>query len=141
MNEIDSEKFIWLKPLVPDQDFSVQFRDDHVHVELDKSYRIDPQHREALWSVLGDTCERHGSRRVLVEGTLPTEPLETTEVISAGQKTATVPSLWIAFAVSDHPPIEQIELYERIAASRGARVKFFDDRERALNWLRQNAQQ
>ncbi len=134
----DAIKTVWLSPLVLDQGFSVQFRDDHIHVELGKDFKVDPQHREALWNVIGEACKRHGSRRVLVEGILPTGERETSDVIDAGKKTATVPRLWLAFAIPDFQPTAQTELYETIAASQGVRVKFFTNSERALNWLRIN---
>ena len=137
--EKDKNNSIWLSPLVLDRGFEVQFRDDHVHVELGKSFRVDPKYREALWNVIGDACERHGSKRVLVEGFLPSDQRETADVIEAGKKTATVPRLWLAFAVPDFQPTAQTELYMAIAAAQGVRVKFFTNRERALKWLRQNA--
>jgi hypothetical protein len=139
MNEKKVDPTIWLSPLVLDRGFGVQFRDDHVHIELGKSFKVDPAQRMALWNVIGDACERHNSRRVLVEGFLPEGERETSDVIDAGQKTATVPHLWLAFAIKDFQPTEQTELYETIAASRGVRVKFFTDAESALNWLRRNS--
>ena len=139
MSEKKADSTVWLLPLVPEHDFSVQFRDDHVHIELSKGFKGDPEHREALWSVVRDACERHNSRRVLVEGYHSSGERNTADVIDAGQRTATVPNLWLAFCLSDFQPNEQSELYERIAASRGVRVKFFSDTESALKWLRGNS--
>ncbi len=139
--ENDVDKAVWLSPLVLDRGFGVQFRDDHVHVELGKDFKPEQGHRQELWNVIGDACERHNTRRVLVEGVLPEGERETSDVIDAGQKTATVPHLWLAFAIADFQPTAATELYQVIAASRGVRVKFFTDRERALNWLRQNTPQ
>lgn len=130
---------LWLSPLVLDRGFGVQFRDDHVHVELGRDFNVDPGQRAVLWNVIGDACARHGTRRVLVEGFLPAGEREISDVIDAGKKTAIVPRLWLAFAVSGFQPTEQTELYVTIAASQGVRVKFFNNRERALNWLRQNS--
>jgi hypothetical protein len=141
MSEKKGDTTVWLAPLVLDRGFEVQFRDDHVHVELGKSFKVDPRYREALWNVIGDACERHKTRRVLVEGILPEGERETSDVIDAGRKTATVPRLWLAFAIPDFRPTAQTELYETIAASQGVRVKFFTNRERALKWLRHNADQ
>lgn len=138
MNEQNIESTLWLSPLVLDRGFAVQFRDDHVHVELGKDFKVESGHRQELWNVIGDACEKHDSHRVLVEGFLPSGERETSDVIDAGQKTATVPHLWLAFAITDFQPTPQTELYETIAASRGVRVKFFTNRERALNWLRHN---
>lgn len=141
MSEKNVDATLWLSPLVLDRGFGVQFREDHVHVELGKHFKPEKGHRQELWNVIGDACARHSTRRVLVEGFLPEGERETSDVIDAGQKTATVPHLWLAFAIADFQPTAQTELYETIAASRGVRVKFFTNRERALNWLRQNTPQ
>jgi len=138
MGDKDLESSFWLSPLVLEHGFGVQFRDDHVYIQLGKDFKVDPAKREELWNVIGAACERHQSRRVLVEGFVPPGERETSDVIDAGQKTATVPKMWLAFVLADFQPTEQSELYEAIAASRGVRVKFFENRERALNWLRQN---
>ncbi len=139
MNKKDRDRTIWLSPVVLDSGFGVQFRDDHVHVELGKDFKVEPHNRQDLWNVIGDACEKHNSHRVLVEGFLPEGERETSDVIDAGQKTATVPKLWLAFAIKDFQPSAQTELYQVIAASRGVRVKFFNNREQALKWLRHNS--
>jgi hypothetical protein len=140
---VDSEPTnkIWLSPLVLDRGFSVQFRDDHVHIDLSKDFKVEPETRDALWKVVASACEKHNTHRVLVEGFLPSTVQETSDVIDAGEKTATVPNLWLAFAVTGFKTTDQTELYIAIAASRGVRVKFFTGRTRALNWLRQNSPQ
>lgn len=139
MTEKKADKTIWLSPLVLEDGFGVQFRDDHIHVELGKEFKVDASRREAFWKVISSACERHNSRRVLVEGFVPQGEVDTADVIDAGQKTATVPRLWLAFSFANFEPNEQSELYEVIAASRGVRVKFFPNPERALLWLRSNS--
>ena len=119
--------------------FGVQFRDDHIHVELGKDFKADPDRREEFWAMIGDLCKRHNSQRVLVEGYLPPGDHDTADVIDAGQKTAVVPRLWLAFALSGFKPTDQTELFEVIAAAKGVRVKFFSDARKALEWLRRNA--
>ncbi|MBK6722568.1 MAG: hypothetical protein IPG58_04615 [Acidobacteria bacterium] len=84
--ENDAIKTVWLSPLVLDQGFSVQFREDHVHIELGKDFRVDQERRAALWNVIREACEKHGSRRVLVEGFLPSGERETSDVIDAGKR-------------------------------------------------------
>ncbi len=133
------ENTVWLSPLVNDSGFSVQFRDDHVHVQMAKDLVVKPGQPNEFWKVIKRACERHRSHRVLVEGYLPAGERNTAEVVAAGQRTAVVPNLWLAFCFADFEPTEQSELYEAIAASQGVRVKFFPDPKRALNWLRQNS--
>jgi hypothetical protein len=138
---MEPDKTMWLSPLVMQEGFGVQFRDDHIRIELTKDFKVDPEKRDAFWALIGQECKRHETCRVLVEGSLPEGERETADVIDAGQKTAAVPKLWLAFAIPDFKPTEQTELYEVIAASRGVRVKFFTTAERALTWLRNNAPQ
>jgi hypothetical protein len=136
---MDPSKTLWLSPLVIEDGFGVQFRDDHVHIELTKDFKVDPSKRDAFWAVISDACKRHETRRVLVEGFIPEGERETSDVVDAGQKTAVVPRLWLAFAIPGFHPTDQTELYVAIAASKGVRVKFFDDSKRALSWLRNNS--
>ena len=120
-------------------EFAVTFRDDHVHVELNAEAEIDPDLPTDYWAMVRKACEEHDTRRVLVEGIAPRSELGPAEIVEAGKRTATVPNLWLAFHLENHTPNEQSELYETVAASKGVRVKFFDNSEAALKWLRTNA--
>ena len=120
-------------------EFEVEFRGDHVHVQLTPEYRIDPERRDEFWQMIRDVCEGHDCRSVLVEGYVPPGEHAPAEVVAAGEYTATVPNLWLAFHLQDFVPSESSELFEAVAASKGVRVKFFDSTEAALNWLRANA--
>ena len=119
--------------------FKVEFRGDHVYVKLDAGFEVSAERREQLWAALRSICDEHGTRRVLVEGFVPSGERQTSEVIDAGKKTATVPNLWLAFHFDGFVASEQTELFEAIAASKGVRVKFFTDSEPALKWLRTNS--
>ena len=119
--------------------FEIEFFGDHLHVTFNEQHAIEPERRRVFWSQLRSACDEHDTRRVLVEGELPVEEYETSDVIDAGKSTSAVPDLWMAFHFPDFQPTDQTELYEVIARSNGVRVKFFDDRERALAWLRANS--
>ena len=120
-------------------EFAVTFRHDHVHVELSGEPTIDQEAPRDYWGILAKVCKEYDCKRILVEGIAPSVELDPREVIEAGSRTAIVPDLWLAFNLENHVPNEQSELYEVIAASKGVRVKFFDNSEDALNWLRRNA--
>ena len=139
MNEKNVDPTVWLTPLVPDKDFNAQFRDDHVYVKLGKDFKVEPEQQNEFWDRIRQLCDEHNSLRVLVEGFVPSGERETAEIIDAGQRTAIIPKLWLAFHLENFVPTEQSELYEVIAASQGVRVKFFSDTEHALMWLRSNA--
>ena len=130
---------IWLAPLVPDGNSRVQFRGDHVHVELGMGYKVDKQKRDEFWELIKIACKQHNSCRVLVEGYVPVGERGTADVIDAGRKTAVVPKLWLAFCLKGYKPTGQSEIFEAIAASQGVRVKFFPNTKLALKWLRNNA--
>lgn len=117
----------------------IEFRGDHVHVQLPSGYKFDPGGSPAIWARIKEICESHETCRILVEGYLPEGERTTSEVIEAGQRTGTVPHLWMAFHVENYAPTEQSELFETIAGTKGVRVKHFADRERALMWLRNNS--
>jgi hypothetical protein len=136
--EKEKENPLWLSPLVPDGDVTVEFRVDHVHIKLGEGLKVSAEQRNLLWERIARICEEHGSRRILVEGKVPKGIFETSEVIDAGLKAATVPKLWMAFCFKDHKPDELGELYETVAASRGVRVKHFSNTNSALQWLRVN---
>lgn len=121
-------------------EFEVTFKGDHIHVQLDAASKIDdPDLPRDYWGTLKKLCDEYNCRRILVEGVAPSGEMDPVEVIEAGKRTATVPNLWMAFHLENHRPTEQSELYETVAASKGVRVKFFDNADAALNWLRKNA--
>ena len=122
-----------------EDDFKVEFRGDHIHVELTPDFTVEAERRDEFWNILRAACEKHGSSRVLVEGFVPRGQRKPAEVVDAGLKTAVIPHLWMAFHLEDFVPTEQSELYEVTAASQGVRVKFFSEHEAALKWLRINA--
>ena len=128
-----------LEPVCMEPAYTVEFRDDHVHVQLGKGFQVDPEWRDEVWGAVRKLCEERESHRVLVEGYVPPGERSSDEVIAAGERTATIPKLWLAFHMEDFEPTEQSELFGAIAASRGVRVKFFSQREDALSWLRANA--
>ena len=120
-------------------EFAVTFRGDHIHVQLSGESTVDPDLPNDYWGTLRKLCDEYDCRRVLVEGMAPSADLGPADVVEAGKRTATVPNLWLAFHLENHVPNEQSELYEAVAASKGVRVKFFDDAESAVNWLRRNS--
>lgn len=84
MNGKNSSKSLWLSSLVFDQGFEVQFRDDHVHVELSKDFKITPETQIKFWEVVAEACENYDSRRVLVQGFVPAGERDAVEVIESG---------------------------------------------------------
>ena len=120
--------------------FDLEFRNDHIRVLLGPDYELTPEQQDEFWAAVEAACAEHGTHRVLLEGFAPKTKLEVPDVVQSGMRTAAaVPKLWLALCFDFFEPTELSELYKTVAASRGVHVKFFDDRERALNWLRSNS--
>ena len=117
----------------------IEFREDHIHVQLPEDYEFGPSGRDEFWGRLRSMCEEHKTTRVLVEGRPPPGERDTADVVDAGLHAAAVPHLWLAFHFDDFEPTYQSEVFEAIAGSKGVRVKHFSDSERALKWLRNNS--
>ena len=139
MSKVKVDQTVWLSPLVPDKDFQIHFRDDHINITVGPNYKTTPRQRKEFWAAVCGASEQHSSLRILIEGYRPKTELSAAEVIDAGQHASASPRLWIAFCLDDLYPADQRELFEVVAASRGVRAKFFTDREKALTWLRRNA--
>jgi hypothetical protein len=122
-----------------DETYRIEFRSDHLHVEMLESYRPTPEMQDEIWERVRAACEENKTRRVLVEGILPESDRPPADVVRAGRKAAEIPNLWLAFNFDDFVPTETTELYEVIATSHGVRARFFKDATTALKWLRANA--
>ena len=139
MREIDSQSSIWLSPVVIEGPYHIQFREDHVHVEIELDTLLTQGIQKDYWKTLRATCERHNCNRVLVEGEAPRLERTTKQIIEAGMRTSAIPNLWLAYCLRNHEKTDTSELYQVIAASQAVHVKFFTDREQALTWLRSNS--
>ena len=136
MSEQKMRSTVWLEPEGERTALRVTFREDHVHVSMPKDLVIEDEESQKLWATIKGLCERHEVCRVLVEGYVPAGDRDTGSVIGAGMRTSVIPDLWLAFCFKDFEPTEQTELYETIAARSGTHIKFFNDPEKALQWLR-----
>ena len=139
MSEKKVDSTVWLSPLVERNGPKVEFRGDHIHIQIGADLKIDSASADEYWQRLRTLCDKYHTCRVLVEGVSPKGEFESREVVDAGLRAASVPNLWLAYSLDDFERTQQSELYEVIAAARGVRVKFFSDREAALRWLRSNA--
>ena len=129
---------IWLSPLTLDNEIGIEFRGDHIHVEIGRTFTADPDRRTAFWEKIRRICEEYGSKRVLIEGFAPSRDRDTSDIVASAQQTQIVPDLWMAFHFYDHEPDEGSELFKVVAAAQGIRVKYFANAEDALLWLRRN---
>jgi hypothetical protein len=129
---------VWLAPVVLDKGYQIQFRDDFIHVRLGRVEEVTPEIQANYWASLRRISEEHRCYRVLVEGERPKVEPTTHQIIQAGMKTGTIPDLWMAYCLNGFEKNDGTELYQAISASQHVHIKFFSDREQALNWLRNN---
>ena len=122
------------------KDFEVKFLGSHIHVELGPNYVIEPENKDDFWEMLKEACDKYGSRRVLIEGSIPSGGRDAAAVVAAGERAAAVPNVWLALHLDDFVPNERSELFQVIAAARGVRAKFFSDNRSAMQWLESNAE-
>ncbi len=122
-----------------ENNFELEFRDDHLHVLLGPDYEVTPEQEDEFWAAIEQGCTEYKTHRVLLEGTTPKTRMQPAGVVNSGVRAAVVPRLWFALCLRDFEETELSELYQTVAASRGVHVKFFTDAKRALNWLRTNS--
>ncbi len=119
--------------------FKVNFREDHIHVEIARDFKVEPENLDEFWGVIKELCEEHGSRRVLIEGFVPEGERDAPVIVDAGLRAAVLPNVWLAICLEGEEPEERRELFVVIAARQGVRAKFFNNSKKALKWLRVNA--
>src|SRR4051812_23755299 len=61
--------------------YEIEFRDDHVHVQLSPNYEFEPEGSATIWAEIKRLCDEHQTCRVLVEGHLPKGERTTPEII------------------------------------------------------------
>ena len=119
--------------------FKVEYREDHIHVNVKPDFKVDPEEQEDFWRVIRELGIEHDSRRVLIEDFVPMGDRDPSQVIDAGARTSVIPNMWLAFCLKGYKTNDKSELFVAIAAQHGVRAKFFSDSATALNWLLVNA--
>ncbi len=109
-------------------------------VSLGADYQVTTEQTAKFWAAIEEACVLNESHRVLVEGYVPNRhELQASQIVDSGMQAAAVPRLWLALCLEDFEPDDLSELFKTIAATRGVHIKFFSDRDRAVNWLRTNS--
>ncbi len=120
-----------------EDNIGLEFREDHIRIWLGPGYETTPEANEKFWKELAEACEKYDCTAILVEGITPRRTMDSKGVLDSGVRlSAIAPKLSMALCLEDYELTEMGELFKTVARSRGARVKFFSDRERALRWLR-----
>jgi hypothetical protein len=114
----------------------VEFLGDHIHIDHGSGLTIDPAAMRDLWAFFGDLCREHDCGSILVEAEIPKRKMGTIDAFESGVEAAEIyPGLSVAICFYNYEPDEMTDLFVTSARNRGARVKFFEDKETALRWL------
>ena len=117
--------------------FKVQAHADHIHVQLAPSYVIPSQDTKQLMAAIADHCARHGFRRVLIEGSGVPGGIKALDAYALGSLMGSMlPGASFAFCLSGYSVDANAKFLIDVTHNRGVRLKFFDDSEAALRWLR-----
>lgn len=124
-----------------EDNIGLEFRGDHIRIWLGPGYQTTPETGERFRKELAEACEKYECTAILVEGIAPAPTMDSKGVLDSGVRLSDIAaSLSVAFCFENYQPSELGELFKTVARSRGARVKFFSDREHALRWLRSSTE-
>jgi hypothetical protein len=119
-----------------EQDTTIEFKGDHIVIDHGEEFEITEESMQAMWGQLSKVCREYDCGRLLILGNAPVRRMDTINAFASGTRAAEIyPDLWIALCFVDYEPDEVSDLFATAARNRGARVKFFRERERALRWL------
>ena len=117
-------------------DFTLEYRGDYLLVTHPPGYEITPEGMRRFWAAIAVASRTYDCRRVLAEGEVVRRKLKTTDALHSGvQASESVMGLTMAVCFEGYEPDEMTEFFVNVAANRGARVRFFSDREQAMAWL------
>ena len=116
--------------------FTLELRQDYVHVQLEPGYQVTSDSLSRLWPALKSFCQEHNRKQVLCEGKRPQRQMSAKEEYDFGitvSKDLTV--LEIACYWEDYKPDHQTDMFKQVTHNRGVNIQFFPTREAALQWL------
>jgi hypothetical protein len=121
------------------EDFSLEFRDDHIYLAPDENFVITASSTASFWKYLRERCSTHDCTSILIEADAPTRNMDTVSAFTSGVGVASIaPNLWMALCFHRYEPDDISELFRQAARNRGANIEFFKDHDTALAWLRSN---
>jgi len=113
----------------------ITFREGYLHITHPENFVILPEDIDGLWLNLAEACKAHKCNRVLSEGNLNISKLKAFDAYKSGSQAGEIRGLRLACLFPNLKPDNQSDFFKTVAANRGAKVEFFDDRAAALRWL------
>jgi hypothetical protein len=118
------------------KDFSLEFNGKYIHIIHSPDYEITPESNDKLWAELSKACRKYKCLKVLAEGPAQKRKLSSMDAFESGsQASETIPGLMLAICIHEYTPDETTKFFTDVAYNRGARIEFFNDKKKALQWL------
>jgi hypothetical protein len=116
--------------------FSLEFNGKYIHVTHAPDYEISPESNDKLWAALAKACKKHKCLKVFAEGPTQKRRLSSLDAFQSGsQASESIPGLKLAICIYEYTPDETTEFFKNVAYNRGATIEFFNDKQKALDWL------
>jgi hypothetical protein len=117
-------------------DFSLEFNGKYIHIIHTPDYEISPESNDKMWKTLSEACRKYKCLKVFAEGPTKKRRLSSLDAFQSGsQASESMPGLKLAICIYEYTPDETTEFFKNVAYNRGARIEFFNDKQKALAWL------
>jgi len=116
--------------------FSLEFNGKYIHIVHPPDYEISPESNEKLWKELAEACRKYDCLKVLAEGPSQKRRITSLDAFKSGsQASESIPGLTMAICIDGYVTDETTEFFTNVAYNRGADIEFFNDKDKALEWL------
>ena len=100
-------------------------------------FEITPESMADAWQQIHAACREHKCNRVLVEAVVPTREMTRVDAYRVGSMATSGPlGLRVALCFYGYKPDNVSEMFQLVTENRGAVIAFFENKEKALRWLR-----
>ena len=101
-----------------------------------EDYEISPESNDKLWKALDKACREYKCLKVFAEGASQKRRVTSLDAYKSGTQAAeSIPGLKLAICIYEYTPDETTEFFKNVAYNRGVRIEFFNDKQKALDWL------
>jgi len=117
-------------------DFSIEFNGKYIHMIHAPDYEICPESNDKMWKELSQACKKYKCLKVFAEGPTQKRRITSLDAYNSGsQASESIPGLKLAICIYEYTTDETTEFFKNVAYNRGARIEFFNDKKKALQWL------
>lgn len=117
-------------------DFIIVFKETYLHVIHAPDYEISPESNDRMWRALAKACKEFNCLKVFAEGQKQTRRITSIDAYQSGDTAAgNIPGLKLAICIYEYTPDEITQFFKNVAYNRGAVIEFFNDKQKALEWL------